>query len=104
MLAEPPVEALTTQDANLNLDHVEPARVLGCVMGSRPTFAYTNDARPFLDRDAAICRRPARAPDGAREDPAGMAIESFELHDKIFLTKIRRRRYAITLVTHTELP
>jgi nucleoside 2-deoxyribosyltransferase len=52
----------------------------------RPIFAYTNDARPFLDRVAAFCRGTVRVrPTGEHEDPDGMAIEPFELHDNLML-------------------
>ena len=53
----------------------------------RPIFAYTNDARPFLDRVAAFCGGALRVrPTGEHEDPDGMAIEPFELHDSLMLT------------------
>ena len=52
----------------------------------RPVFAYTNDARPFLDRVAAFCGGAMRVrPTGEHEDPDGMAIEPFELHDNLML-------------------
>ena len=53
----------------------------------RPIFAYTNDGRPFLDRVAAFCGGALRVrPTGEHEDPDGMAIEPFELHDNLMLT------------------
>ena len=52
----------------------------------RPIFAYTNDARPFLDRVAAFCGGAVRVrPTGEHEDPDGMAIEPFGLHDNLML-------------------
>ena len=52
----------------------------------RPIFAYSNDARPFLDRVAAFCGGAVRVrPTGEHEDPDGMAIEPFELHDNLML-------------------
>jgi nucleoside 2-deoxyribosyltransferase len=52
----------------------------------RPIFAYTNDNRPFLDRVAALCGGALRQrPTGEHEDPDGMAIEAFELHDNLML-------------------
>ena len=52
----------------------------------RPIFAYSNDDRPFLDRVAAFCGGAVRVrPSGEHEDPDGMAIEPFELHDNLML-------------------
>jgi nucleoside 2-deoxyribosyltransferase len=52
----------------------------------RPIFAYSNDARPFLNRVAAFCNGAVRArPSGEHEDPDGMAIEPFGLHDNLML-------------------
>jgi nucleoside 2-deoxyribosyltransferase len=52
----------------------------------RPVFAYTNDDRPFLDRVAGFCGGTVRLrPSGEHEDPDGMAIEPFELHDNLML-------------------
>src|SRR6476646_10390537 len=52
----------------------------------RPIFAYTNDARPFFDRVAASCGGTVRVrPTGEHEDPDGMAIEPFGLHDNLML-------------------
>ena len=52
----------------------------------RPIFAYSNDARPFLDRVAAFCNGAVRVrPSGEHEDPDGMAIEPFELNDNLML-------------------
>jgi len=52
----------------------------------RPVFAYSNDARPFLDRVAACCGEALRRrPTGEYEDPDGMAIEPFVLHDNLML-------------------
>lgn len=52
----------------------------------RPIFAYSNDARPFLDRVAAGCGSALRQrPTGEHEDPDGMAIEPFALHDNLML-------------------
>ena len=50
----------------------------------RPIFAYSNDDRPFLDRVAAFCGGALRIrPSGEHEDPDGMAIEPFTLHDNL---------------------
>src|SRR6478752_10368210 len=49
-LADPPVETLPTQDADLNLDHIEPARVLGRVM----EFQATKDTMGFWRRKGFI--------------------------------------------------
>jgi nucleoside 2-deoxyribosyltransferase len=52
----------------------------------RPIFAYTNDARPFLDRVVEFCGHTLRRrPTGEHEDSDGMAIESFGLHDNLML-------------------
>ena len=52
----------------------------------RPIFAYSNDDRPFLDRVAAFCGGTLRVrPTGEYEDPDGMAIEAFALHDNLML-------------------
>jgi nucleoside 2-deoxyribosyltransferase len=52
----------------------------------RPIFAYSNDDRPFLDRVAAFCGGALRVrPSGEHEDPDGMAIEPFTLHDNLIL-------------------
>ena len=52
----------------------------------RPVFAYSNDARPFLDRVAAFCGGAVRVrPTGEHEDPDGLAIEPFALHDNLML-------------------
>jgi nucleoside 2-deoxyribosyltransferase len=52
----------------------------------RPVFGYTNDGCPFLNRVAAFCDPTLRPrPGGGHEDPDGMAIEAFELHDKLML-------------------
>ena len=52
----------------------------------RPIFAYSNDSRPFLDRVAAFCGGAMRRrPSGEHEDPDGMAIEPFALHDNLML-------------------
>ena len=52
----------------------------------RPIFAYSNDARPYLDRVAAFCGGGLRARHpGGYEDPDGMAIEPFELCDNLML-------------------
>jgi nucleoside 2-deoxyribosyltransferase len=52
----------------------------------RPIFAYSNDARPYLDRVAAFCAGELRArKTGGYEDPDGMAIEPFELCDNLML-------------------
>ena len=52
----------------------------------QPIFAFTNDARPFLPRVAAVGGGALRArPTGEHEDPGGMAIEPFELHDNLML-------------------
>jgi nucleoside 2-deoxyribosyltransferase len=52
----------------------------------RSIFAYTNDARPFLDRVAGFCGGAVRVrPTGGHEDPDGMAIEPFELQDNLML-------------------
>src|SRR4051812_24385830 len=52
----------------------------------RPIFAYSHDDRPFLDRVAAGCAGAVRLrPTGEQEDPDGMAIEAFTLHDNLML-------------------
>lgn len=52
----------------------------------RPVFAYSNDARPFLDRVAAHCGGAVHLrPTGEPEDTDGMAIEPFGLHDNLML-------------------
>lgn len=52
----------------------------------RPIFAYSNDDRPFLDRVAAFCSGDLRLrTTGEYEDPDGMAIERFTLHDNLML-------------------
>ena len=52
----------------------------------RPIFAYSNDSRSFLDRIAAFCGGSVRMrPSGEHEDPDGMAIEPFTLHDNLML-------------------
>ena len=52
----------------------------------RPIFAYTNDARAFPDRVAAVCGGALCVrPTGEHEDPDGMAIEPFGLHDNLML-------------------
>jgi nucleoside 2-deoxyribosyltransferase len=53
---------------------------------SRPIFAYSNDARSFLDRVSAYCQGAVRLrPTGEHEDLDGMAIEPFALHDNLML-------------------
>ena len=52
----------------------------------RPIFAYSNDDRPFLDRVAAFRGGTLRVrPTGEHEDPDGMVIEAFALHDNLML-------------------
>jgi nucleoside 2-deoxyribosyltransferase len=51
----------------------------------RAIFAYSNDARPFIDRVAAFCGAVRMRPTGEHEDPDGMAIEPFTLHDNLML-------------------
>ena len=52
----------------------------------RPIFAYSHDPRPFLDRVVAFYGGAARVrPSGEHEDPDGMAIEPFALHDNLML-------------------
>lgn len=52
----------------------------------RPVFAYSNDGRPFLERVAAFCGGALRRrPTGEHEDPDGMAVEPFTLHDNLML-------------------
>jgi nucleoside 2-deoxyribosyltransferase len=52
----------------------------------RPVFAYSNDARSFLDRVTVFCGGRVRLrPTGEHEDPDGMAIEPFALHDNLML-------------------
>jgi nucleoside 2-deoxyribosyltransferase len=52
----------------------------------RPIFAYSNDGRSFFDRVAACCGGAVRLrPTGEHEDPDGMAIEPFALHDNLML-------------------
>lgn len=52
----------------------------------RPVFAYSNDARPFLDRVAGFCGGELRRRStGEHEDRDGMAVEPFALHDNLML-------------------
>jgi nucleoside 2-deoxyribosyltransferase len=52
----------------------------------RPIFAYTNDDRPFFDRVSAYSNGVIRMrSSGDHEDPDGMAIEAFGLHDNLML-------------------
>jgi nucleoside 2-deoxyribosyltransferase len=52
----------------------------------RPIFGYSNDGRLFLERVTAFCSGAIRLrPTGEPEDPDGMAIEPFELHDNLML-------------------
>jgi len=52
----------------------------------RPIFSYSNDDRPFTDRVAAFCEGVVRVrTTGEHEDPDGMAIEPFMLHDNLML-------------------
>lgn len=52
----------------------------------RPIFAYSNDGRLFVERVAAYCGGMLRQrPTGEHEDPEGMAVESFALHDNLML-------------------
>jgi nucleoside 2-deoxyribosyltransferase len=52
----------------------------------RPIFAYSHDARPFLDRVTAFYGGAVRLRStGEHEDPDGMAIEPFTLHDNLML-------------------
>jgi nucleoside 2-deoxyribosyltransferase len=52
----------------------------------RRVFAYSNDDRPFLDRVAAFSGGALRVrPTGEYEDPDGMAVEAFALHDNLML-------------------
>ena len=52
----------------------------------RPIFAYSHDTRPFLDRVVAFHGGAVRVrPSGEHEDPDGMAIEPFALHDNLML-------------------
>jgi len=52
----------------------------------RPVFAYSNDARPFVDRVAAFCGGTLRRrPTGEHEDPDGMVVEPFLLQDNLML-------------------
>lgn len=52
----------------------------------RPIFAYSNDDRPFIARVAAFCGGAVNVrATGEPEDPDGMAIEHFTLHDNLML-------------------
>ena len=51
----------------------------------RSIFAYSNDSRSFLERVAACCGGVRTHPTGEQEDPDGMAIEPFTLHDNLML-------------------
>jgi nucleoside 2-deoxyribosyltransferase len=52
----------------------------------RPIFAYSNDSRSFLDRVAGFFGGAVRMRStGESEDPDGMAIEPFALHDNLML-------------------
>lgn len=70
----------------------------------RPIFAYTNDARPFLDRVTAFCGATlCRRPTGEYEDCDGMAVEPFGLHDNLMLAgAIKDRCLAIANVAPAE--
>ena len=51
----------------------------------RPIFAYSNDSRPFLIASPRSVGAPSVRPTGEHEDPDGMVIEPFELHDNLML-------------------
>ena len=52
----------------------------------RPVFGYSNDGRLFLERVTAFCGGAVRLRrTGEYEDPDGMAIEPFQLHDNLML-------------------
>ena len=52
----------------------------------RPVFADSNNDRSFVDRVAEYCGGAVRQrPTGEQEDPDGMAIEPFALHDNLML-------------------
>jgi nucleoside 2-deoxyribosyltransferase len=52
----------------------------------RPVFGYSNDGRLFLERVTVFCGGAVRLrQSGEHEDPDGMAIEPFELHDNLML-------------------
>jgi nucleoside 2-deoxyribosyltransferase len=51
-----------------------------------PVFAYSNEARSFLDRVTVFCGGGVRLrPTGGHEDPDSMVIEPFALHDNLML-------------------
>ena len=52
----------------------------------RPVFGYSNVVARFGSRTlAALGRKARQRADGAWEDPAGMAVEEFDLHDNLML-------------------
>jgi nucleoside 2-deoxyribosyltransferase len=52
----------------------------------RPIFGYSNDGRLFLERVTAFCGGAIQLrPTGEHEDPDGMAVEPFEMHDNLML-------------------
>ena len=52
----------------------------------RPIFAYSNDARSYIDRVSSFCGDDLRTrPSGEYEDPDGMAIEPFMLCENLML-------------------
>jgi nucleoside 2-deoxyribosyltransferase len=52
----------------------------------RPIFGYSNDTRSYPDRVTAFCSGGIRMRStGEHEDPDGMAIEPFGLHDNLML-------------------
>jgi nucleoside 2-deoxyribosyltransferase len=52
----------------------------------RPIFSYSNDGRLFLERVTAFYGGAIQLRStGEHEDPDGMAIEPFELHDNLML-------------------
>jgi nucleoside 2-deoxyribosyltransferase len=52
----------------------------------RLIFAYTNDDHPYFDRVATYYDGRLRLRStGEHEDPDGMAVEQFELHDNLML-------------------
>ncbi len=64
---------------------------------TRPIFAHSNDAQPFVDRVAAFSGDTLRRlPIGEHEDSDGMAIEPFGPHDNLTLTGAIADRCLIT--------
>ena len=63
-----------------------PTRWASCARSAGRFSPTPTMPAPFLDRVAAFCGGAIRVrPTGEHEDPDGMAIEPFELHDNLML-------------------